>query len=199
MSERDQQRRHIRRQRSELTEDEIQYRSAAIAGHLTAHPAFLKSRTIACYLPSRGEVDTRLIIEYAWALNKTIYLPVLSPLGQNRLWFARHEPGQAMRLNRYGIIEPVYSRHDLIRPVQLDLVLAPLVGFDAQGNRLGMGGGYYDRTFSFLIQRRFWHRPWFIGLAYQFQQVQQLESQSWDVGLQAVATEEQVIQFKSRT
>jgi len=196
MSARDQQRRQIRRQRSELFEEDIRSNSAAIAEQLVSHPIFLNSRKIACYLPSRGEVDTSLIIEYAWALGKHVYLPVLSPLGQNRLWFARHDSGQKVRLNRYGIVEPVFSRHDLIKPIQLDLVLAPLVGFDRQGNRLGMGGGYYDRTFSFLIQRKYWHRPWFVGLAYQFQQLHQLEYRSWDVRLHGVVTEEHLIKFK---
>lgn len=195
MSDRNTLRLKIRKQRQELTDDEIFASSLAITEHLIDSHPFRSSRRVACYLSSRGEVDTQDIIETCWALNKTVLLPILSPLGDGKLWFVRHQPGQAMRLNRYGITEPVFSRRDLVKPTQIDLVLAPLVAFDGHGHRLGMGGGYYDRSFAFLNQRSHWQRPWFVGLAYRFQQVPQLESHFWDVNLHGVVTEDHYQKF----
>jgi len=191
MTERDEQRRRLRTQRNLLDQEQIQAASRSIAHHLTHNSLFSSSKRIACYLPSRGEVDTLPIMETAWARGKQIYLPILSPLNNSKLWFAKYSPGEALYPNRFGIPEPAISKRKMIRPTQLDLVLAPLVGFDAQGHRLGMGGGYYDRTFAFLNYRKSFYRPWFIGLAYQFQQLPSLESHFWDVDLKGVVTEEQ--------
>jgi 5-formyltetrahydrofolate cyclo-ligase len=76
-----------------------------------------------------------------------------------------------------------------IQPLALDLVLTPLVGFDHKGNRLGMGGGYYDRSFAFLLRRQNWKKPRLVGLAYDFQQLDKLPAKNWDVPLTAVATD----------
>jgi 5-formyltetrahydrofolate cyclo-ligase len=71
----------------------------------------------------------------------------------------------------------------------LDLVLTPLVAFDAQGHRLGMGGGFYDRSFAYLLRHSRWLRPRLIGLAYDFQRQTRLPHQPWDVPLHAIATD----------
>jgi 5-formyltetrahydrofolate cyclo-ligase len=65
----------------------------------------------------------------------------------------------------------------------------PLVGFDADGNRLGMGAGFYDRHFAFLRHRRAWHRPLLIGLAFERQRVARLPAAAHDVPLWGVVTE----------
>jgi 5-formyltetrahydrofolate cyclo-ligase len=197
MPDRESLRRKIRNHRQELSDDEIFESSWSITRHLIESSQFKSSKRIACYLSTGGEVDTQFILDACWSLNKTVLLPTLSPLGDGKLWFVRHEPGQTLRMNRYSIAEPVFSRRDLMRPAQIDLVLAPLVAFDGQGHRLGMGGGYYDRTFAFLNQRSHWQRPWFIGLAYEFQQVPQLESHFWDVNLQGIVTESHFRMFRS--
>jgi 5-formyltetrahydrofolate cyclo-ligase len=94
-----------------------------------------------------------------------------------------------MRANRFGIPEPT-SKGRHIRPARhLDVLLVPLVGFDSTGNRIGMGGGYYDRTLAFLNRRRQWRRPRLIGIAHECQRVAAIEPRAWDVPLQAVATE----------
>lgn len=195
MTEREEQRRRLRTQRNHLKPDEIQTSSRSIAEHLIHSSLFSSSKRIACYMPARGEVDTMPIMEVAWGRGKQIYLPILSPLGDNKLWFAEFEPCDPMVFNRYGIPEPTFSKRKMIHPVQLDLVLAPLVGFDSKGHRLGMGGGYYDRTFGFLNYRKSFLKPWFIGLAYHFQQLPALESHFWDVDLKGVITEEHLKLF----
>ena len=95
-----------------------------------------------------------------------------------------------MYKNRYGIPEPAHPNKARNFPLRsLDLVLMPLVGFDTQGNRLGMGGGYYDRSFAFLHRHSHWRKPHLMGTAYEFQRLSKLDAQPWDVPLDAIVTE----------
>ena len=128
-------------------------------------------------------------------MKKQVYLPVLLPFHHNRLWFARFEPDTWLVVNRYGIAEPERIHRRRIVPQALDIVLAPLVGFDHKGNRLGMGGGFYDRSFAYLLKRKYWRTPRLIGLAYDFQQLPSLPDRPWDVPLTAVATDSDWYRF----
>ena len=168
---------------------ERRLRADALCRQLFRQALFNNSRRVAVYLPSDGEVDTSDIIARAWALGKQVYLPVLVPHQHNRLWFARYQPDTPLVSNRFGIPEPEVVHRQRVAPYALDLVLTPLVGFDDAGNRLGMGGGFYDRSFAFLHQRRSWYKPRLVGVAYDFQQLPQLPAQAWDVPLTAVVTD----------
>jgi 5-formyltetrahydrofolate cyclo-ligase len=189
MCDRPQQRRQLRAQRRSLDPREREQRSAALYRHLFNQPLFRNSHHIAVYLPSDGEVETTAIIDRAWEMGKRVYLPVLVPFLHNRLWFARYDADTPLVRNRFGIAEPRAVHRQRIVTHALDLVLTPLVGFDAEGNRLGMGGGFYDRSFGFLGRRRCWRKPRLVGLAYDFQQLRQLPAQPWDVPLTAVVTD----------
>jgi len=195
MSSRSNQRKQLRSQRCALDPAERLQRSRLLCQHLAQHRLFRNSRRIAAYLPSDGEVDPHPLIERAWATGKQVYLPVLRTFGDNRLWFARYAPGTPLVVNRYGIAEPEIDHNRRIEAFALDLVLAPLVGFDARGNRLGMGGGFYDRSFAHLLRRRHWLKPRLVGLAFDFQQLARLPAQRWDVPLTAVASEHRITEF----
>lgn len=156
---------------------------------LCHHPSFLNAQRIATYLPNDGELDTLPLITRAWEMGKQVYLPVLLPHGGNRLWFAHYEPNAPLIRNRFGIPEPVRAPHTRVAPLSLDLVLTPLVAFDIKGHRLGMGGGFYDRSFAYLLRHRHWLRPRLIGLAYDFQRQPKLPSRPWDVPLHAIVTD----------
>jgi 5-formyltetrahydrofolate cyclo-ligase len=186
---RPQQRQQLRALRRSLSRHQRRQRADALCQHLFNQPLFTNSRRLAVYLPSDGEVDTTTIIARAWDLGKQVYLPVLLPYLHNRLWFARYTPDTRLVSNRFGIAEPEVVHRQRVEPHALDLVLTPLVGFDARGNRLGMGGGFYDRSFAFLQRRKIWRKPRLVGLAYDFQQLPQLPSQPWDVPLTAVVTD----------
>lgn len=168
-----------------------QRRSAArhLARRLARTGLFRNSRRIAFYFPHDGEMDTFPLLYRAWSMNKLCYLPVLEPLGSNRLRFAPYEPHHPLTPNRFGIPEPAAPPRDRVCAAGLDLILLPLVAFDGQGNRLGMGGGYYDRTLAFLRHRRHWRRPRLLGLAYEFQRVEHLDVRPWDMPLDGIATE----------
>jgi 5-formyltetrahydrofolate cyclo-ligase len=185
-------RRTLRAQRNALSVEEQRLAARHLATNVVSTHLFRTSRRIACYLPNDGEIDTRLIIEHIHRLRKICYLPVLSRLSHDRLWFAKTAPGTRLVPNRFGIPEPVVSARDHVRAQQLDLILMPLVGFNSHGNRLGMGGGFYDRSLEFLRYRRRWCRPHALGLAYEFQRVTGLQADPWDIPLQGVITEQSV-------
>lgn len=183
-------RRQMRRTRRNLTLHERHAAAETLARRVSEHAVFQRSRRIAFYLAVNGEMAVNALIERAWAAGKEVYLPVLLPYRHNRMWFAPHTPQQNLKANLFGIPEPDVSIRKAINPRSLDLVMVPLVAFDDQGNRVGMGGGYYDRTFSFLRHRRFWRRPVLLGSAYEFQRVDnKLRPSPWDVPLAGVATE----------
>jgi len=181
-----------RQKRSQLSPDTIASRSLDITARLWRLPVLSRSRRIACYLSVGGEVDCQYLASIAWDRGRETFLPVIRG---RELLFAPYRPDSKFLLNRYGIPEPISATRYLFHPREIDVVLAPLVAFDKQGNRLGMGGGFYDRSLRIVRQRKQWSRPHLIGLAYNFQKVSQLKASSWDVPLQAVVTENQIYTF----
>jgi 5-formyltetrahydrofolate cyclo-ligase len=182
-------RKQLRARRMQLTPQQRSQAAEQMAGQIANSQLFCNSQRIAAYLPVNGEVDPTPLIEIAWSLRKKIYLPVLTPSYDGKLWFIRYDANSRMVKNRFRIPEPVAGQRQRIRSTALDLVLTPLVGFDNQGNRLGMGGGFYDRTFAFLNRRKHLKKPCLLGLAYENQRVEKLKNEPWDVKLHGVATE----------
>lgn len=192
-------RRELRRRRAALSRQVRSRHSRHLVLHLSLAHELRGLRRVALYLPNDAEIDPTGLLECPRRPDRRHYLPVLRPGPYSRLWFAPYEPGERLVLNRFGIPEPVARGRRLTRPLDLDLVLVPLVGFDGQGNRLGMGGGFYDRSFSFLRHReRGWRRPLLIGTAFACQEIEDIPSEPWDVPLDAVATEEGIRWFPPR-
>lgn len=192
MDDRDAIRHRVRKIRLALDDAQCRQHSIALASNVTRHPLFRRSRYLGGYFAVKGEIDPWPIIESAHSMGKVVYMPVLAPGNGNRLWFTRWQPGDRLVRNRFGIPEPERGTRHRISPLALDLVLAPLVAFDQRGNRIGMGGGYYDRSFAHLRRRKAWKKPRLMGLAYEFQREDTLECQPWDIPLFAIATEERM-------
>lgn len=152
---------------------------------------YQQSNNIASYFAVNGEIDPNIILQQ----NKTFYLPILNPRLPRHLLFTQYHIGEPLTLNRYKIPEPELYENKIIAVENLDLVLVPLVAFDLQGNRLGMGAGYYDSTFSFLLNKTRPAKPYLIGLAYEWQRVKKLIPESWDVNLDAVVTDKSFYEF----
>jgi 5-formyltetrahydrofolate cyclo-ligase len=163
--------------------------AAAVAHHIRQIFNFRPGLRIAVYASLPAELGTGALIRLARQHRCRIYLPRLTDLRRRRMQFVAADG--PMQRNHLGIMEPVQLRQLAAR--HLDLVFVPLVGFDAQGERLGMGAGYYDRAFAFLRRRRYWLHPRLIGLAYSFQQLAHIEGASHDVRLNAVVTEQGLI------
>ena len=121
---------------------------------------------------------------------KSTYLPVLNAWPRTRMVFQRIMPNERLRPNRFGIAEPAFRPNRQRRIWTLDLVLMPLVGFDEEGGRLGMGGGFYDRSLAYRGRRKNGHKPTLLGLAHECQKVDRLPLEPWDVSLQATVTDQ---------
>ena len=182
-----------RKQRNQLSSNQQSGHAAGVANQTCRLPEFHNSRRIACYLANDGEINPQYIIEAAWQARKQVYLPVLSPF-QHKLYFAPYAEHSRLETNRFGIPEPVCKPSKWITPWQLNLMLLPLVAFDDSGNRLGMGGGFYDRSLAYLRNRNH-HRPRLIGLAHELQRTKSLKTNSWDIPLHMIATEERIIRI----
>ena len=195
-------RQQIRQQRRALSDTEREQASFLLCERIASSKAFKQSKHIAFYLTNDGEIDLGLLIEHAWQQGKKCYLPVLAkPNTPNmqRLWFIPYTPRTKLKNNRFGIQEPIHSYKARSRKtLSLDLILMPLVAFDLEGNRVGMGGGFYDRTLAFLRQKKFWHKPNLLGVAYDFQKHEQLEANFWDIPVQAIATDKYLYLSKTK-
>jgi 5-formyltetrahydrofolate cyclo-ligase len=175
----------LRARRRALTVGQQVRAALGLVNRIGHQHVFRNARHIAFYIANDGELDPEPLIRRALALGKHCYLPVLDTRS-SAMAFARYRPGDKLWRNRFGIPEPI-PRVPRVAGDELDLVCLPLVGFDLQGNRLGMGGGFYDRTFSY---RRHYRKaaPVLVGLAHQCQQVSTLGAQSWDVPVDMIIT-----------
>jgi 5-formyltetrahydrofolate cyclo-ligase len=171
--------------RAALGSAEREWASNKIADTVVRSSWFRRSKLIACYLPMQEEVDTWPLIDRAWRMKKRVFAPIVEK--NFTLQFRELSAESTLVYNHYGLPEP----HDgeIIAPRSLDLVLTPVVAFDAECNRLGMGGGYFDRTFSFLKHRKFLFHPKLIGLAYSCQRVEKIAPSPWDIRVFCVVDE----------
>ena len=168
-----------------MTPSERARASRRITDRFLGSRYFLGSDTIACYVSTWDEVDTSAIIERAWRAKKRVFLPVTA--AHRHMFFRETLPGTGLARNKFGLWEP--GSGELIDARELDVVVTPLVAFDDQHNRIGMGGGYFDRTFAFLAERGQWLRPKLIGIAFECQRVEKIARNPWDIGVFGVFTE----------
>ena len=179
---RNQLRQQIRKTRANLTALQQQQAEDSITQQALALIEAQNAQHIALYVSFDGEISTEKLIKTLWAQDKHVYLPVLHPFNSNHLLFLRYLPDTPMLKNKFGILEPKLNVQNVLPLDELDILFTPLVAFDKQGNRLGMGGGFYDRTLQH------WQKSPFIpvGLAHQCQQVEQLPTEAWDVPLHRI-------------
>jgi 5-formyltetrahydrofolate cyclo-ligase len=159
----------------------------ALASRLDGLAALHSASRVAGYWAVDGELSLHALL--AGPLANRYCLPLIQP--GRVLRFAPWRAGDPVRPNRYGIPEPAAGVQ--LDAEQLDVVLLPLVGFDRSGNRLGSGAGFYDRTLVFLLGARRPARPLLVGIGYATQEVAQLEAAQWDVPLDYVATDAELI------
>ena len=181
----DEMRQRNRKLRAALESEELQRAAAALAARIVALPEYARATHIAAYAAVNGEIDLQPVIERALADGKSVYLPNLD---QESLRFSPYFHGQKMRVNRFRLPEPDVGDDEMLAPRDLDLVLAPLVVFDAARNRIGMGGGYYDRSFAFRKDPEC-TAPVLIGVAHEVQKVEHIEPEAWDVRLDKIVTD----------
>jgi 5-formyltetrahydrofolate cyclo-ligase len=191
-------RRQLKQRRASLGRLERRLATRRILARLRHHPRFLKAHRLAAYVGNRFEVDPMPLLAIAHGLGKRCYLPVLHPFRAGRLLFCEWRPGARMTPNRYGIPEPLVAQQRLRTARQLDLLIMPLLGFDAQADRLGMGGGYYDRTLAFTQRHPGIRRPYLLGVAFEVQRVERIQRRTWDIAIDAVVTERRIYRGKRK-
>ncbi|MFC0676975.1 5-formyltetrahydrofolate cyclo-ligase [Lysobacter korlensis] len=181
-SDRDALRLELRARRRSLTAPQRIAAAEGLAARLLSLPCAPTSGYVAGYWASDGEIAL-----HAWQTRLpkgSVYcLPVLQP---GTLRFAPWRFGDPLVTNRYGIPEPDVAPASLLEAADLSLIVMPLVGFDPQCHRLGMGGGWYDRALAFRLDSP--APPWLVGAAFDEQQVDALDRASWDVALDVVCT-----------
>ena len=193
-SQRQQLRKLIRQRRQQLSPEQQQQAANDLVSQALALPALSYSQHIALYLANDSELDTFPLIQTLWQQGKQLYLPVLHPFAAGYLLFVRYDKDTLLYPNRFGIPEPLAECHRLLPVDQLDIIFTPLVAFDLKGNRLGMGGGFYDRTLSQLPTKS---RSQVIGLAHNCQQVDAVPCEAWDIPLNKVITPGEYFDFRS--
>ncbi|WP_281556630.1 5-formyltetrahydrofolate cyclo-ligase [Thalassomonas sp. RHCl1] len=187
----------VRKRRQALTPEQQQQAAERLLEQLRQHPVINSADKLAIYLANDSEINTLPFIHWCWQQGKAVYLPVLHPFSKGQLLFLHYDQDTAMTVNHLGITEPKLDLQKICPVEQLDVLLTPLVAFDLSGDRLGMGGGFYDRT----LEK--WHRrhrsgestklhP--IGLAHDCQRVEKIPSEYWDVPIPEIITPGKVYQ-----
>ncbi len=185
-------RQHVRHLRRALTEEQQIQAAGLLAEHAVNFAPLANARYIALFLSVDNELNTRPLIARLWQKKKQVSLPVLHPFSAGHLLFLRYTPETVLTTNKLRILEPPLDIRQLITLDQLDVMIVPLVAFDSSGQRLGMGGGFYDRTLQNWRQHGF--LP--VGVAHDCQQVEYLPTAEWDVPLPVVMTPSRLWQWE---
>jgi 5-formyltetrahydrofolate cyclo-ligase len=188
-------RQHIRLLRQHIPVAMQTAASNQLVQQVLSQTELMRQQHFALYLANDAELPTAPLITALWQAGKQVYLPVLHPFCPGYLLFLHYEPSTTLSLNRFGIAEPQLNCASVQPVAKLDVIFTPLVAFDQTGNRLGMGGGFYDRTLSQLNPLPARQQPQIVGLAYACQQVAQLPAAAWDQPLDSVITPQQYWQF----
>ena len=184
MNARSQLRKEIRQRRNALAVMEQSNAAIALTKRLSTHSQILQAKRIAIYLSNDGELSTANFIDWCWQNNKEVYLPVVHPFSKGNLLFLHYQEDTKLIGNRYGILEPKLDVTMVCPLDQLDIICTPLVAFDDSGARLGMGGGFYDRSLAQWQQ----NKTYPLGLAHDCQLVDTVPVEGWDIPLPEIIT-----------
>ena len=177
-------RNELRRRRQALSIEQQLMAGESLCKVLQSQLALLSGQNVAVYLSNDGEINPEAWQQHLWQTGVNCYLPVVG--SDRQLSFALYSPDTPLKDNRFGIPEPEVAGAKTLLAKDLDVVFVPLTGFDLQGQRLGMGGGFYDHTFAFL---RTVNNPILIGLAHECQKVDSIPTETWDIPMAGIATD----------
>lgn len=177
--------------RNELSARERVAAAAGVRHSLERLPEFMTDARVAGYWAVRGELPLNLVVASLQGRGQHYYLPVLGHARQ--LGFAEYTAGTTLAANRVGIPEPQVPVAARCRAQDLDVILVPLLAFDRAGHRLGTGGGWYDTSLAFLRDAPRPATPLLVGIGYAFQEAVAVPAEAWDVPLDYVATEAELI------
>lgn len=177
--------------RNELDAKQRIAAAAGVLDSLESLPEFVTDANVAGYWAVRGELPLNLAVASLTRREQQYFLPVLGQARQLR--FAEYREGARLQGNRFGIPEPEVPTEALQTAGDMDVILLPLLAFDRKGHRLGTGGGWYDSSLAFLGNEPRPARPLLVGIGYGFQEVEAVSIEPWDVDLDYVATDAELI------
>ena len=196
MGDRQDLRNAIKTKLENLTQQERLLAAKQATSYLLQKETFSRSKNIACYSSKKSELDTQFILQEILRAGKNCYLPI-TQIKTKTLKFISYDHSAKLIKSHFNILEPIYDKNKTIPPCDLDLVIVPLVVYDLKGNRIGTGGGYYDRTFAFINKTTLAKKPLLYGLAFSIQYITDIQAESHDVPLQGVITDKGVFSFGS--
>jgi 5-formyltetrahydrofolate cyclo-ligase len=199
-------RNEIRLKRRLLGPEEQNTAAKLLVEQLSQHGKVQSAKHIAIYLANDGELDPMLFVQWCWSKGKNVYLPVIHPFNKNNLLFLRYDINTKLKANKFGILEPLLNVNDVCPVNNLDVLCTPLVAFDTSGARLGMGGGFYDRTLakwfsqkettdSSSLNQHNQSSFYPIGIAHNCQLVDAIPIEHWDIPLPEIITPNKRYQF----
>ena len=188
-------RQSFRERRNSLSLEAHNTAAQAVVQRCEDSKLFDNCKHVALYTSFNGELNTSPLIHALWQRKISVYLPVIHPFCKGYLLFLRYTDNTPMQSNQFGILEPKLDVSQIILPTQLDILFTPLVAFDDHGNRLGMGGGFYDRTLKALQTASSSTQPKVIGLALDIQKTNLLPTESWDIPLPFILTPSKLYTF----
>jgi len=198
MKSRDIIRQEVRTKRRQLNAEQQQEQANLLCKILIAQIDLEHVKHIAIYLANDGELNTKPFINWCWKNKISVYLPVIHPFNKGHLLFLEYAKTSVMIKNKYGISEPKLDVRTIVAVNDIDIIFAPLVAFDQTGNRLGMGGGFYDRTLAVWYleyQQNKQTKPMPIGLAHNCQKVKAIPIENWDIPLPKIITPSTIYHF----
>lgn len=163
------------------SKDQLKAWSSSLLSKLEGHPAFIQAKTLLLYYSLPDEVQTHDFIE-RWKDKKEIVLPVV--IGPSELELRRYTGKHDLAKGAFGIEEPIGEAFEDF--LKIDLAIIPGVGFDAKGNRLGRGKGYYDRLLPKI-------QAYKIGICYHFQAVEKIPTDQYDCPMDEVITDQGIL------
>ncbi len=179
-----------RSQRRALSEDTLAGHAVLLEKQLSGLPEFKAATHIAAYIAILGEISLEPVIRAGSEIGKIFYLPILRG---SEMAFAPWHPDTPLVKKKFNLLEPDCDESSWVDPTTLDLVLSPLVVFDEHCNRIGQGGGYYDKTFEFTLKA---NKPLLVGVAHESQREPKLDPQPWDITLDKIVTEKAIYTAK---
>lgn len=181
----------IRHERNQLSTQFQREASKSLAEQLIHLPSIQSANTFALYLANDGELDPNPFINWCWQQQKQVVLPILHPFKKGHLLFLKYSPSTLMKKNRFDISEPALDVTNVVPIADIDVIFTPLVAFDKTGQRLGMGGGFYDRTLANVNSTV--RGISIIGLAHDCQEVEQVPIEPWDIPIPQIVTPSRMI------
>ena len=180
-------RRRMLELREQLGNGEVRQAGEAVTLRLTRTDFYQKANCLSCYVSVKNEVDTHTLIRFAIDDGKRVAVPVLTSQ-KGQMIHREVDSLENLEPNPLGLLEPSEGAGAPVLPEAFDLIVVPVVAFDRKGYRIGFGGGYYDRFLAGTSALK-------VGLAYDFQRLDEVPSGPHDQRLDRVLTETKTYTF----